>query len=194
MAACDDSNSKGTTTTSASPQSSSTEPTTTLSEQRIDHIAKSIQEGQIGSFDDYNEEDKQRIKKAVEDNGYTLEYNEDGSGTLSNEEGSWFIAKGWVDNEYTKGIPKLDFGTITMSAEDSDKDGSFYIFLIRSANVKDVSDYVKKLEKSGFTSKGEKVEDLEAGIVNFIAENNSGKCVEIGYSSNGFTYKISIKN
>ena len=184
--------------TSSEPNSSesstlSEQDKTTVPQQRINHIAESIEQGQFESFDRYTDTDKEKIKKAVEDDGYTLVYNKDGSGTLSNDEGSWYVGKGWVSNKFTDGLPKPEFGVITMSAQDKDENGEFYIFLIRKASVKEVADYVDKLEQLGFKAEGEKVESIENGAVVFNAKNADGKKVEIAYSSNGFTYRIYVK-
>lgn len=182
-----------TSAANGSDVSSSAQQKTTVPEQRIDHIAQSIEQGQFEGFDRYTDGDKEKIKKAVEKDGYSLVYNDDGSGTLSNDEGSWFVGKGWVNNKFTDGLPKPEFGVITMSAQDKDDSGDFYIFLIRKASVKEVTDYVDKLETLGFKAQGEKVESIENGAVVFNAENEQGKKVEIAYSSNGFTYKIYVK-
>ena len=67
------------------------------------------------------------------------------------------------------------------------------MYFFRKASVKEVADYVDKLETLGFKAQGEKVESIENGAVVFNAENEQGKKVEIAYSSNGFTYKIYVK-
>ena len=170
--------------------SDETSESTTLSQQKIEHIAESIEKGRFDTFDSYSDEEKEKIKQAVEKDGYTLEYNPDGSGTLSNDEGSWFIGKGWVDNEFTQGVPAPDFGTVTMSAQDKDDDGDFYIFLLREVTAQEASDYVAELEKAGFTDADSKQIDVDAGAVMFDASNGVGKYVSVGFSSNGFTLKI----
>ena len=142
------------------------------------------------SNNNYNEEEKEKIKEYVEKDGYTLEYNKDGSGTLSNEEGSWYIGKGWVENEYTKNVPPIDFGTITMSSEMEEKDEKYYIFLIRDSSPMDASDYVEALKNAGFNETGHNESSVEAGVVTFTGENNNGQHIELAYSSYGFTVKI----
>ncbi|MGN1480047.1 MAG: hypothetical protein ACI4XH_09780, partial [Acutalibacteraceae bacterium] len=131
-----------TTASSGTSYSDETTEITTLAQQKIDHIAESIEKGRFSSFDGYSEQEKEQIKQAVENDGYTLEYNSDGSGTLSNDEGSWFVGKGWVDNEFTQGLPAPDFGTVTMSAQDKDDSGDFYIFLLREVTSQEAADYV----------------------------------------------------
>lgn len=179
-----------TTAGSGTSYSDETSENTTLSQQRIEHIAESIEKGRFDSFDSYSDEEKEKIKQAVEKDGYTLEYNPDGSGTLSNDEGSWFIGKGWVDNEFTKGVPAPSFGTVTMSAQDKDDGGDFYIFLLREVTAQEAADYVAELEKAGFSNADSKQIDVDAGVVMFVASNGAGKVVSVGYSSNGFTLKI----
>ena len=167
-----------------------TEESTTLNPQRAQGVANEIEKGRFDNFDKYSDEDKELIKKSVEEDGYTLEYNSDGSATLSNEEGSWFIGTGWAENEYTEGMPKPDFGTVTMSAEDEEGGSKFYMFLIRNASAQQAADYVEKLEKSGFSSTEEKIADVDNGIIVFKGKNSTGKTVELGYSKNGLTIKI----
>lgn len=166
--------------------------TTTMTPEKASHVAEKIEDGHFESFSEYNEEEKEKIKEYVEKDGYTLEYNKDGSGTLSNEEGSWYIGKGWVENEYTKNVPPIDFGTITMSSEMEEKDEKYYIFLIRDSSPMDASDYVAALKKAGFKEIGHSESNVEAGIVTFTGENNNGQHIELAYSSYGFTVKIML--
>ena len=180
------------TSDAPSPDNSKTvtEELTTLTPQRAQGVANEIEKGRFDNFDKYSDEDKELIKKSVEEDGYTLEYNSDGSATLSNEEGSWFIGTGWAENEYTEGMPKPDFGTVTMSAEDEEGGSKFYMFLIRNASAQQTADYVEKLEESGFVSTEEKIVDVDNGIIVFKGKNSTGKTVELGYSKNGLTIKI----
>lgn len=164
--------------------------TTTIPAEEASHLAKKIENGRFGSFDDYGEEDKQKIKEYAEKDGYTLEYNEDGSGTLSNEEGTWFVGKGWVDNEYTDGVPPIDFGKITMSSECEENEKKYYIFLVKETSADRAKEYADSVKAAGFEEIGESVTDLDAGIVTFTGENESGKHIEIAYSGNGLTVKI----
>lgn len=164
--------------------------TTTMPEEDVSHIAKKIEDGRFDNFSSYNEKEKEKIKEYVEKDGYTLEYNPDGSGTLSNEEGSWFVGKGWADNEYTKGVPVIDFGTVTMSSEMEEGNGKYYIFLIRDASVYKVKEYVDAVSAAGFSDDGSSVLDIDSGVISFSGENDSGKRIEIAYSSYGFTVKI----
>ncbi|MBQ7596624.1 MAG: hypothetical protein IJU45_08175 [Clostridia bacterium] len=177
-------------TDSQSGTSAVTEESTTLSPQSAKGVARQIENGRFDNFNNYSDEDKALIKESVEKDGYTLEYNSDGTATLSNEEGSWFIGTGWADNEYTKGLPAPDFGTVTMSAEDEEKGKSFYIFLIKNATARQAADYVEKLEDSGFESTQEKTVDIDNNVVVFYGKNSNGKIVELGYTHNGLTIKI----
>ena len=164
--------------------------TTTMPAEEASHLAQKIESGRFDSFDGYSDEEKEKIKNFVEQDGYTLEYNEDGSGTLSNEEGSWFVGKGWVDNEYTASVPPVDFGTVTMSSEYEEKGESYYIFLVKETSAATVQEYTEKLKAAGFTEDVESQSDVDAGIVTFCASNSGGKRVEAAYSSYGFTLKI----
>lgn len=177
-------------TKSTSQSSAPSEESTTVAPQRIEHIAEKLEKGMLENLDEYNEEEKEQIKSAVEKDGYTLEFNDDGSGVLSNEEGEWTVAAGWVENEYTEGIPVIDFGTVTMSMEDEDSKGKYYMFLIRQANFLEVENYVETLGQIGFTDVISKVVNQSANAVVFEAQNSNGKRIELGYSSNGFTFKI----
>lgn len=170
-----------------------TTTTTTMPEEKVSHIADKIEKGRFDSFDGYSDEEKQKIKEQVEKDGYTLEYNSDGSGTLSNEEGSWFVGKGWVDNEYTKGMPAVDFGTVTMSSEMDEGGEKYYIFLIRDTTAYKVQEYVEALKKAGFSETGKSESNPDAGVVTFIGENGNGQHVEAAYSANGFTLKIVLE-
>ncbi len=87
-------------------------------------------------------------------------------------------------------MPKPDFGTVTMSAEDEEGGRKFYIFLIRNASAQQAADYVEKLEQSGFRPTEEKVADVDNGIIVFKGENSAGKTVGLGFSKNGLTIKI----
>ena len=165
--------------------------TTTMPAEEASHIAQKIENGRFDTFDGYSDEDKEKIREYAAQDGYTLEYNEDGSGTLSNEEGSWFVGKGWVDNEYTDSVPPIDFGTITMSSVLEDSGRSYYIFLIKNTSASAALDYTEKLKAAGFTEDVESQTDVDAGIVTYCASDSSGKRVEAAYSSYGFTVKIS---
>ncbi|MBQ8784356.1 MAG: hypothetical protein IJZ57_11360 [Clostridia bacterium] len=175
---------------STSQSSAPSEESTTVPSQRIEHIAEKLENGMLENLDEYNEEEKEQIKSAVEKDGYTLEFKDDGSGVLSNEEGEWTVAAGWVENEYTEGIPVIDFGTVTMSMEDEDSKGNYYMFLIRQANFLEVENYVETLGQIGYTDVISKVVNQSANAVVFEAQNSNGKRIELGYSSNGFTFKI----
>ncbi len=169
--------------------SSTTKETTTLP-KKIEHIANKLENGMLENLDEYSDEEKEQIKQAVENDGYTLEFNPDGSGKLSNEEGEWTVAAGWVKNEYTEGVPEIDFANITMSVEESDKKGNYYMFLIRQANFLEVENYIETLCQVGFDKVETKTIAQESNSAVFEAENSQGKRVEIGYSSLGFTLKI----
>ncbi|MCQ2479920.1 MAG: hypothetical protein MJ120_04690 [Clostridia bacterium] len=167
-----------------------TTTTTTMGEEEVSHLADKLEKGRLDSFASYSDKEKQQIKQQVEKDGYSLEINEDGSGTLSNEEGSWYVGKGWYDNEYAMDVPPIDFGSITMSGESDEGDGKFYIYLIRSATVYQVADYVESLKSAGFTEKVESDINTDAGVVSFSGSNKDGKRVVLGYSQYGFTVKI----
>lgn len=177
-------------TESTAQSSASSEGSTTVPAQRIEHIAEKLENGMLENLDEYSDEEKEQIKDAVEKDGYTLEFKDDGSGVLSNEEGEWTVAAGWVENEYTEGIPEIDFGTVTMSLEDNDSKGNYYMFLIRQANFLEVENYVETLSQIGFNEVESKVVNQDGNAVVFVAKNSNGKRVELGYSSNGFTFKV----
>lgn len=167
---------------------------TTMPQEEVSHVAKKLEKGRLGSFDSYSEEEKAEIKKQVEKDGYTLEYNEDGSGTLSNEEGTWFVGKGWVDNEYTVDVPPIDFGTVTMSSEYEEGGESCYIFLVRNVTAVRAQEYVDSLKAAGFSEVGENESNPDLGVVTFAGERSDGRHIEAAYSLNGFTVKIYTKN
>ncbi|MBQ8227625.1 MAG: hypothetical protein IJZ88_01285 [Clostridia bacterium] len=192
LCACDEDTSqeKENSTKSSSQNITSSESSTTVPSQRIEHIAEKLENGMLENLDEYSDEEKEKIKDAVEKDGYSLEFKDDGSGILSNEEGEWTVAAGWVENEYTEGIPVVDFGNVTMSLEDTDSKGDYYMFLIRQANFLEVENYVETLGQIGFNDVESKVVNQDGNAIVFVAENNNGKRVELGYSSNGFTFKI----
>ena len=190
LCACEDnSEQENNTSSNAASTTSSTKETTTLP-KNIEHIADKLENGMLDNLDDYSDDEKEQIKQAVENDGYTFEYNDDGSGTLSNEEGEWTVGAGWVKNEYTDGVPEIDFANITMSLEDSDSKGDYYMFLIRQANFLEVENYVETLEQCGFNQVDTKTVIQESNTAVFESENAQGKRVELGYSSLGFTLKI----
>ncbi len=190
LCACDDETTKQEEKTSTTTTTTTTAASTTIPSQRVEHIAQKLENGMLENLNEYNEEEKEQIKQAVEKDGYTLEFKEDGSGVLSNEEGEWTVAAGWVENEYTQGVPKVDFGAVTMSVEDEDDDGKYYMFLIRQAKFKEVENYIEQLELAGFNDIADKVLNEAGKMIVFNAKNPSGKLVSIGYSSNGFTIKL----
>ncbi len=189
LCACGDNSSEETPADKINTSSSVTPETTTLP-QKIEHIAQKLENGMLDNLDEYSDDEKEQIKQAVENDGYTLEYNADGSGTLSNEEGEWTVGAGWVRNEYTDSVPEIDFADVTMSLEDKDSGGEYYMFLIRQANFLEVENYVETLEQCGFNKVETKTVIQEGNTVVFEAENAQGKRVELGYSSLGFTLKI----
>ncbi len=163
---------------------------TTMPPKKAEHIAQKIEEGLVGDLNEYSEDEKEQIKDAAEKDGYTLEFKDDGSGVLSNEEGEWTVGAGWVENDYTASVPEMDFGVITMSVEESDSKGEYYMFLIRQADFFETENYVETLEQVGFNEVETKAVYQQSNSIVFIAENKSGKRVEIGYSPNGFTLKL----
>lgn len=177
-----------------SGETTTTTTTTTILEEEASHIAQKLEKGGIDSFDKFSEEDKKAIKEYAEKDGYTLEYNDDGSATISNEEGQWFVGKGWVDNEYTEGVPPLDFGTITKSSELNEGEEKSYYFLVKETSADKTIEYVDSLIAAGFAETGEGERNADAGIVTFVGENESGKHIEIAYTSNGLTMKILLKS
>lgn len=164
--------------------------TTTMPSEEASHLAEEIENGRFDSFDSYNKEEKEKIKEYVEKDGYTLEYNEDGSGTLSNEEGKWLIGKGWVRNDYTRGIPEIDFGEITMSTESVESGKDCYVFLVKKATPDNAQQYIKKLIAAGFKDTGESQLNADSGMVAFSGKDDSGRVIAAAYSSFGFTVKI----
>ncbi len=167
-----------------------TTTTTTMPAEEVSHVADKLVHGRLDSFASYSDKEKQQIKQQVEKDGYSLEINDDGSGTLSNEEGSWYVGKGWYDNDYAMDVPPIDFGSITMSGESEENDGKFYIYLIRNATVYQAADYVEKLKSAGFAEDVESDINTDAGVVSYSASNKDGKKVVLGYSQYGFTMKI----
>lgn len=165
--------------------------TTTLSSQKAEGVARDIEKGNFDNFKNYSDQEKELIRQTVEKDGYTLEYNDDGSATLSNDEVSVIIGAGWVENEYTKDIPAPGFGTVTKSSEGSDSGNDFYIFLIKDADAQQIADYISKLEQTGFAAVGEKTVDIENGVISFDGQNSEGKKISIGFTQrNGMTLKI----
>lgn len=190
LCACEDSVVQNKTTNPDGTSTSSAIKETTTLPQKIEHIAQKLENGMLDNLDEYSDDEKEQIKQAVENDGYTLEYNSDGSGTLSNEEGEWTVGAGWVKNEYTEGVPEIDFANVTMGYEDKDSKGDYYMFLIRQANFLEVENYVETLEQAGFNKVETKTVNQHGNAVVFEAENDQGKRVELGYSSLGFTLKI----
>lgn len=173
-----------------SSTTASTQKTASDSHQKIHQAAERVKNGNMSSFEGYSDEELEKIVEAVEEDGYSLEIQDDGSGILSNEEGEWIIAKGWVENEYTKGVEPVNFGEITMSLEDEDSQGKYYMFLIRNADFLEVENYVETLCQTGFDNVTDKVINHSGKMIVFTAENDQGKKASIGYSSNGFTLKL----
>ena len=162
--------------------------TTAIPEQRVEHVAESVEKGLISDFGQFSDADKKKIKEKIEEDGYTFEYNSDGSATLGNEEVTVVVGRGWEDNEYTKGIPEYTDGDITMGSNGSDSDGDFCIFLVRNSSAKEAIEYVGKLEEAGFKDDNKEM-SAEAAVVSFEGKNSEGRQVSVGYSSYGFTIK-----
>ncbi len=190
LCACRDNTAQEKTTDPQGTSTSSVTKETTTLPKKIEHIAQKLEKGMLDNLDEYSEDEKEQIKQAVENDGYTLEFNSDGSGTLSNEEGEWTVGAGWVKNEYTDGVPEIDFASITMSMEDQDSKGDYLMFLIRQANFLEVENYVETLEQCGFNDVDSKTVIQDGDTIVFEAANSQGKRVELGYSSLGFTLKL----
>jgi len=100
--------------------------------------------------------------------------------------GQMFSAS-WPENQYTKQVPKPKFdvslGTLT-------DDG--YVAL-SGASIAELKEYVKELQKAGFTKNAETTDTSAFGITvySYSANNGKGTYVEIGNAMGMSTISIS---
>jgi len=102
-----------------------------------------------------------------------------------NELGQMFSAT-WPENEFTKQVPKPKFeiglGTVTEEG---------YVVLC-GATIPELKDYVKDLQKAGFTKDADTTDTAAMGftVYNYTANNGKGYYVEIGNAMGMSTISI----
>ena len=113
--------------------------------------------------------------------------NSDGGGsTNAPEPGEYNYGDGtvftsqWPDNQFTRQVPKPDYDVTFGSVNDTE-----FIALGGNATVKQLRDYVKKLQRAGFTRNADTQDESAAGMTSYIyrADNGKGWQVEINYIS-----------
>jgi hypothetical protein len=123
------------------------------------------------------------------DNGAIIIQNPDGTWVIEDEEGNkGQIGGDWPDNDFTKLVPKPDFGL--NAAVESDQ--SFAV-VFTDATLDQIKAYVEVVKGAGFTVDAE-TEDMEAGgmeIYNYTARNAAGYAISV-FSMSG-TAGLSIE-
>ncbi len=164
--------------------------------------SEALQEGKLPTdiiFSAQDEQYKQDLINDGKENGYEVSFGEDGSTTLTyedgssmkqNPDGSWVIAEesgeqasfggSWPDNEYTKLIPKPEFGILGTEEEDGE-------FTVAFSNVSadDMKAYAEKVKAKGF-DKDIDVQDqsvMGMTIYAFKASNADGYDVNVYYAA-----------
>lgn len=142
--------------------------------------------------------ERQALIDAGKDNGVRITFNADGSATFTNEDGTtttqnpdgtWMytgengdhaqIGGNWPSNEFTKMIPKPDFGTMLTAAV---TDGEFTASFLE-VKVEQVRDYAQKVKAAGFSANPEVTDQAlgELVVYEYSAEKGE-RTVSVVYS------------
>ncbi len=125
----------------------------------------------------------------VGSDGSVTTQNADGTWVYSDESGSTTTQFGgqWPDNEFTRLVPKPDFGELLGAITGED---SFYVSFIET-NLDQVRSYIEKVKAKGFTVNAESVDEAAMGIavVSYTAWNAAGYKITVASAMgvNGIT-------
>ncbi|HOP11682.1 MAG TPA: hypothetical protein PK629_09365 [Oscillospiraceae bacterium] len=125
---------------------------------------------------------------AYEDGSVTTQ-NADGTWVYSDEDGTNITQFGgeWPDNEFTRLVPKPDFGELLGAVTSED---SFYVSFT-STDLNQVRAYIEQVKETGFTVDATTTDESAFGIavVSYTAYNAAGYKIEIASTMgvNGIT-------
>ncbi len=113
----------------------------------------------------------------VGDDGSVMTQNADGSWIGTDDEGTTQIGGEWPNNEFTKQVPKPDFGEL-FGASTQEKS---FVVMFTDAKMDDVRAYIEKVKAKGFTINPETTDETAMGVtaLSYTAENAAGYKVEI---------------
>ena len=202
LAACFGNNGGKNNATSSPAGSSTSGAATSAPVSEVPDLGSLI--GGAGKLSDADAASRQGMIAAARREGGDLEFRSDGSAVFTDPEGNVTIQKpdgsweyrnadgdstsilfggDWPDNEYTRLVPKPDFGITTSVTTDSE-----FSVLFVSAELDQIRTYVDQIKSSGFNVDAE-TEDMEMmGMVifNFEAKNSAGYTVNV-YSAYGIS-------
>lgn len=107
-----------------------------------------------GKFDKYTAEQKEEISSYLKRTKYNITYKDDGSAEIEHRGKKWLIGIGWVQNEFTEGIPEPKLGDFAQVTPDPRGDGKAIFFLIKATGSENFEQYVKRLNEAGFETVG----------------------------------------
>jgi len=113
----------------------------------------------------------------VGDDGSVMTQNADGTWVYADEDGMTQFGGQWPDNEFTRQVPKPDFGEL-LGAVTSEE--SFYVMFM-DTELDEVRAYIETVKAKGFTINAETTDETAMGVtaLSYIAENSAGYKVEI---------------
>lgn len=130
-----------------------------------------------GTLTFYNIEDKS-----------TMIFNSDGSWTLKSEEGvEAQFGDDWPDNEYTRLLPKPDFGKLAVLAS-----AEGLVVTVDGATDAQMKAYAEKVKAKGFTIDAQTTDESVMGlsVYTYIAKNAAGYTVTIACAMGNYTISV----
>ncbi len=124
-----------------------------------------------------------------EENGYKIQWAEDGSMILVEDNGNTVALNGdWPDNEFTKAVPRPNLPITASTTEES----SFFA-IFGETSKEDLKAYAEELIKAGFTQEADTQEQSFGGmdIYSYTAQNSDGLCIELVYTGTQNVLSIS---
>ncbi len=127
----------------------------------------------------------------VNDDGSITKQNADGTWTYSDEDGTATTQLGgeWPDNEFTRLVPKPDFGKLFGAVTDEKS----FIVMFSDPDMNKMRAYIETIKAKGFTIDAETTDETAFGItvLSYKAKNSAG--FEITVSSAAGINSISIE-
>lgn len=152
---------------------------------------------------------KDEFIRQAEEEGMTVSFGNDGSTTLTDEDGNKLVQKPdgtwvfesdngeqidvgsgkWPDNEFTRILPKPSMAINTTYVEDS----GFSVIFAEGATKDAVKAYEAQLKSKGFTIDPEAFDQAMMGMVmyTYSASNSAGYRVELSFVSGTATLSVS---
>lgn len=113
----------------------------------------------------------------VGDDGSVMTQNADGTWVFSDDEGTTQLGGEWPENEFTKLVPKPDFGEL-FGAVTYEK--SFYV-MFADADMNKMRTYIEAIKAKGFTIEAETTDETAFGVtaLSYTAKNAAGYKIEL---------------